>query len=73
MLRSSIAACTPLIRTWFPDGLDDAHLTLVRFDADRGRFWESPGGVAQALGAFAKALLTGESAGGGARGELSLR
>lgn len=27
---------TPLVKVWFPDGLDDPHLTLLRFQADHG-------------------------------------
>ena len=24
---------SPLLKTWFPDGLDDPHMTLIRFEA----------------------------------------
>jgi len=63
---------TPLLKTWFPEGLDDPHLTLIRFDADSGHFWDSPGGMFQVLGAFAKALVTHEPAQGGEKGDLEL-
>ncbi|HUQ91780.1 MAG TPA: pyridoxamine 5'-phosphate oxidase family protein, partial [Bryobacteraceae bacterium] len=43
---------TPLLRTWFPKGLDDPRMTLIRFEADRGDFWDSPGGMLQVLAAF---------------------
>ena len=64
---------TPLIKTWFPAGLDDPHLTLLRFDVTRGSFWESPGGMVQVLAAFTKALVTGERAQGGEMGDFDLR
>ena len=64
---------TPLVKTWFPDGLDDPHLTLSRFEVERGHFWESPGGRVQVLAAFAKALVTGKPAAGGRMGDLELR
>ena len=32
---------TTLQRTWFPKGLDDPDITLVRFDADGGNYWDS--------------------------------
>lgn len=63
---------TPLIRTWFPDGLDDPHLTLIQFDAIDGSFWDSPGGMLQVLGAFTKAMLTGTPGSGGRKGDVSL-
>ena len=31
---------TPSVRTYFPDGLDDPHLTLIRVDAARGAYWD---------------------------------
>jgi len=63
---------TPLLRTWFPEGLDDPHLTLIRFDAERAEYWDSPGGMLQVLGAFAKAVVTGRPAEGGDQGTLEL-
>lgn len=35
----------PVVAAWYPDGKDDAHLTLVRFDADDGRVWVSDKGA----------------------------
>lgn len=64
---------TPLLKTWFPDGLDDPHLTLIRFDVDGGHYWDSPGGRLQVLGAFAKSVLTGRRGEGGEHGDVRLR
>jgi general stress protein 26 len=50
---------TPKLKTWFPNGLDDPYLTLMRFDADGGYFWDGVGGRLQALGALTRALVTG--------------
>lgn len=63
---------TALIKTWFPDGLDDPHLTLIRFDAESGHFWDSPGGMLQVLAAFTKSTLTGTPGKGGRTGTLHL-
>ena len=62
---------TPLVRTWFPDGLDDPHLTLIRFDAHGGSFWDSPAGLLQVLGAFTKSVGIGKPGKGGESGTLS--
>ena len=36
----------PVVAAWYPDGKDDPHLTLIRFDAEDGRVWVSDkGGV----------------------------
>lgn len=63
---------TPLLKTWFPKGLDDPRMTLIRFEADHGDFWDSPGGMLQVLGAFTKAVLTGQRGQGGEMGEVRL-
>jgi len=64
---------TPALRTWFPEGLDDPNLTLIRFDAIGGAYWETPGGVFQALTAFAESVVTGSPGKSGRSGTLSLR
>ena len=63
---------TPIIKTWFPEGLDDPHLTLIKFDAARGDFWDSKAGMLQVLAAFAKAVVTGKPGAGGNMGDVTL-
>jgi general stress protein 26 len=63
---------TPTLRAWFPDGLEDPHLTLIRFDVERAEYWDSPGGMLQVFGAFTKAIVTGHPAQGGEQGTLEL-
>jgi general stress protein 26 len=63
---------TPITRTWFPEGLDDPHLTLLRIDVTNGAFWESPGGVLQVLAAFTKSVITGTPGKGGRAGTMDL-
>jgi general stress protein 26 len=63
---------SPTLRTWFPDGLDDPHLTLIRFEAASGAYWESPFGLLQVALSFAKSVATGVPSKGRNAGELSL-
>jgi general stress protein 26 len=63
---------TPLLKTWFPKGLEDPRLTLIRFDTDHGNFWDSSGGMLQVLGAFTKAIVTGTRGQGGEMGDVKL-
>lgn len=51
---------TTLQRTWFPMGLDDPHITLVRFDADGGNYWDGHDSYLRLAFAFAKSVVTGE-------------
>jgi general stress protein 26 len=62
----------PLIKAWFPEGLDDPHLTLVRFDVERGDYWTSSAGMLQVLAAFTKSVVTGKPGGGGEMGDMTI-
>ncbi|MGZ5406073.1 MAG: pyridoxamine 5'-phosphate oxidase family protein, partial [Nocardioides sp.] len=46
---------------WLPGGPDDPQATLLRVDADRAEFWDTPGSKVASLISFAKTKLTGET------------
>jgi general stress protein 26 len=48
----------PVARAWFPEGVDDSHLALLRVRVERAEYWTSPGTAAYLLGA-AKASFIG--------------
>ncbi len=50
----------PVLKAWFPDGLDDPDLALLKVTTTQAEYWDTPNGkLVQAFG-FAKALVTGE-------------
>ncbi|WP_229400261.1 pyridoxamine 5'-phosphate oxidase family protein [Micromonospora okii] len=49
----------PLLKTWFPEGLDTPGLTLIKVRASSAEYWDSPGGSVVSLLGFAKAAVTG--------------
>jgi general stress protein 26 len=53
---------SPILKAWFPDGLDDTSLCLLKINIDQAEYWESPSGKLVQLFGFVKALATGESA-----------
>jgi len=62
----------PLYRAWFPDGVDDPDLRVLRVDVTGAEYWDSPSStVVQMLG-FAKAVITGQryEAGKGEHGRI---
>ena len=63
---------TPVEQVWFPDGLDDPNITLMKFEAEGGAYWDRPGGSLTLLAAFAKAVVTGVQATGSVHGDLRL-
>jgi len=48
----------PVLAAWYPEGKDDPHLTLIRFDGDDGRVWVSKKGPVGFMFEIAKANLT---------------
>jgi general stress protein 26 len=50
---------TTLQRTWFPKGIDDPDITLVRFDATEAHYWDSHDSLVRLATAFAKSVMTG--------------
>ena len=49
---------TTLQRTWFPLGLDDPNITLIRFDAEQGDYWDSHNSLLRLAVGFAKSVVT---------------
>jgi general stress protein 26 len=64
----------PVYKAWFPKGLDDPDLALLKVSVEKAEFWDSPSSkVVQLLG-FAKAIATGERArGAGEHGTLDMK
>lgn len=53
----------PLFKAWFPQGLDDPELALLKVSVDKAEYWDSPSSKVVRLVGFAKALLTGKQIG----------
>lgn len=60
---------SPLYKPWFPGGLDDPDLTLLKIHVEKAEYWESTGGKLVQLLGFAKALITGKPVEGGSEHE----
>ena len=53
---------TELHRAWFPKGLDDPNLALLRVDVHDAEYWDSPSSKVVQLAGFVKAMVTGKPA-----------
>jgi general stress protein 26 len=51
----------PLDKAWFPKGLDDPELALLRVDINKAEYWDVPSSTMVHLVGFVKALATGQS------------
>lgn len=62
----------PIYQAWFPEGKDDPNLILLKVSAEQAEYWNYSSGIlVQALN-FVKAIVTGESDGGGTNEKINL-
>ncbi|RZU77265.1 general stress protein 26 [Micromonospora kangleipakensis] len=61
----------PLLRAWFPDGLDTPGITLIKVHASSAEYWDSPSSTVVNLLGFAKATVTGQPPMAGENHEVS--
>ena len=50
----------PIYKTWFPDGIDDPHLALLKVYIEKAEYWDAPASKWVELAGFAKSLLMGK-------------
>lgn len=62
----------PVLKAWFPKGLDDPNLALLKISVEEAEYWDSPNSTIVQLAGFVKALVTGQQAKGGEHGKVSL-
>ena len=52
---------SPLVRTWYPGGLEDQHLALVRVKIESAEYWDASTSKMKQLFHFAKAAISGRA------------
>jgi general stress protein 26 len=52
----------PLYKAWFPKGLDDPELVLLKVSIDHAEYWDNPGGMVTTLFTFVSSIATGKQA-----------
>ena len=63
----------PALKAWFPKGLEDPELSLLKVTPEKAEFWDTPGSaVVHAIG-FVKAIVTGKPANPGDHAKLNLK
>jgi general stress protein 26 len=62
----------PIHKAWFPEGLDDPTLALLKITIEEAEYWDSPSSTLVQLVGFVKALATGQEADGGDHGKVRL-
>ena len=62
----------PAYKVWFPEGLDDPHLVLLRVSVQMAEYWEGPSNPVTRLLGFAKAFVTHDKSLGGGHRKLAV-
>ena len=62
----------PILKAWFPDGLEDPTLCLLKVSVEEAEYWDSPNSKIVQIVGFVKALVTGQAADGGEYGKVNL-
>ena len=61
----------PILKAWFPKGLDDPTLILLKVSVEQAEYWDSSSSTVVQVVGFVKALVTGERADGGDHGKIN--
>lgn len=62
----------PMMKAWFPDGLDTPDIALIKVEALSAEYWDSPSSTVVNTVSLAKSLLKGEPKPMGEHGKLKL-
>ena len=63
----------PAYKAWFPEGLDDPDLALLKVTVEKAEYWDAPSGKVVHLVGFVKALATGEKFEPGDHDKMQIR
>ena len=63
----------PMIKAWFPQGLDDPKLGLLEIVPESAEYWNATGGKIGEMFSIAKALVTGTMYNNGEHAEIKLQ
>lgn len=66
------ALYTPVIKAWFPDGIDDPRLGLLKITPHHSEYWDSSSNKMVTLYRIAKAIITKDGEDIGEHGKLDI-
>lgn len=63
---------SPVLKAWFPEGLDDPTLCLLKIPVEQAEYWDAPSSKIVQLFGMVKALATGQEADYGENKKINL-
>ncbi len=64
---------SPIYKVWFPDGLDDPTLRLLKVSVEKAEYWDNPGGLVATMIGFAEGLINKDTSKMGENETITLR
>jgi general stress protein 26 len=62
----------PILKAWFPDGLEDPDITLIKVIPQEADYWDSSSSTMVNMFRMVKALVTGQESEGGEYGKINI-
>jgi general stress protein 26 len=62
----------PVLKAWFPDGLDQPDICLLKVGVEQAEYWDSSSSTIVQVAGFVKAMVTGKRADGGENEKINL-
>lgn len=62
----------PLLKAWFPKGLEDPDLALLKVSVESAEYWDAPSSKMVQIAGIAKAAVTGQRYQGGENKKLDV-
>ena len=63
---------SPILKAWFPEGLDDPTLCLLKIPVEQAEYWDAPSSKIVQLFGMVKAIATGQEADYGENKKIDL-
>ncbi len=63
---------SPVLKAWFPEGVDDPHLCLLKIQVEGAEYWDAPSSKIVQLFGMVKAIATGQEADYGENKKINL-
>jgi general stress protein 26 len=63
---------SPVLKAWFPEGLDDPHICLLKVPVEQAEYWDAPSSKLVQLFGMVKAIATGQEADYGENKKIDL-
>ena len=62
----------PIVKTWFQEGTDDPHISVIKVTPKEGYYWDTKHGKLVALAKMVASMVSGKTMDDGIEGKIKL-